>query len=48
LATPLAANEEIRDRIPGAAFAVLDASHISNLQQPQAFTRTVLEFLGAR
>ena len=48
MATPLGANEEICARIPGASIAVLDAAHISNLAQPQAFTRTVLEFLDGR
>jgi 3-oxoadipate enol-lactonase len=46
-ATPLAANEEICAKIPGASIQVLDAAHISNLQQPQAYTKAVMEFLGA-
>jgi 3-oxoadipate enol-lactonase len=44
-ATPLEANEHIRSRIPGATMTVLEAAHISNVAQPQAFTRAVLEFL---
>jgi 3-oxoadipate enol-lactonase len=48
LATPLAANEEICAKIPGASITVLDTSHISNLGQPQAFTRAVLDFLDGR
>jgi 3-oxoadipate enol-lactonase len=44
-ATPLAAGEYIRDHIPGAAFAVLEAAHISNIEQPEEFTQTVLTFL---
>ena len=46
-ATPLQANEEICAKIPGATIAVLDTAHISNLGQPQAFTKAVLDFLGA-
>jgi 3-oxoadipate enol-lactonase len=45
LATPLAANEQICAQIPGASITVLDTSHISNLGQPQAFTKAVLDFL---
>jgi 3-oxoadipate enol-lactonase len=47
-ATPLDANEHIRSRITGATITVLDAAHVSNVQQPQAFTKAVLEFLAAR
>ena len=47
-ATPLAAGEYIRDHIPGAAFAVLDAAHISNIEQPEQFTSAVLDFLTRR
>ena len=31
--------------IPGAKLAVLDAAHIANVEQPQAYADTVLEFL---
>ena len=44
-ATPIEANEQIRAQIPGAALTALDTSHISNLGQPQAFTKAVLDFL---
>ena len=44
-ATPLAAGEYIRSRIPGATLAVLDAAHISNVEQPSAYSETVLTFL---
>src|SRR5262245_8394141 len=37
--------EYIRSQIPGAAVAMLDAAHISNVEQPQAYTDTVLGFL---
>jgi 3-oxoadipate enol-lactonase len=45
-ATTLEANEFIREHIPGAQIAVLDAAHIANVEQPQIYTDTVLRFLG--
>jgi 3-oxoadipate enol-lactonase len=49
-ATPVAAAQFIHSRIAGASLAVLDAAHISNVEQPTAFTEAVLRFLagGAR
>jgi 3-oxoadipate enol-lactonase len=44
-ATPLEGNEFIRQHIPGARIAVLDAAHIANIEQPQAYADTVLGFL---
>jgi 3-oxoadipate enol-lactonase len=44
-ATPLEANEYIKGRIPGAVLSVLDAAHMSNVEQPQAYTDAVLTFL---
>jgi 3-oxoadipate enol-lactonase len=44
-ATPLEGNEYIREHIPGAKIAVLEAAHIANIEQPQAYTDTVLGFL---
>jgi 3-oxoadipate enol-lactonase len=44
-ATPLEGNEFICQHIPGAEIAVLDAAHIANLEQPQAYADTVLGFL---
>jgi 3-oxoadipate enol-lactonase len=44
-ATPLPGNEFIRDHIPGAKLAVLDAAHIANMELPQAYADTVLGFL---
>jgi pimeloyl-ACP methyl ester carboxylesterase len=35
----------MRERIPGARLAILDAAHISNAEQPKAYTETVLNFL---
>lgn len=37
--------EYIRSQIPGATVAMLDAAHISNVEQPQAYAETVLGFL---
>lgn len=43
---PPAMAQEIAQRIPGAALSVLDnASHLSVIEQPQAFTAAVLDFL---
>ena len=44
-ATPVAAGELIRSLIPGATMTVLDAAHISNVEQAHDFTRVVLDFL---
>ena len=44
-ATPLEGNEFIRAHIPGARIAVLEAAHIANVEQPQAYADTVLGFL---
>ncbi len=44
-ATPPAAGEFIAKAIPGAKLVALDAAHISNVEQPKAFTDAVLSFL---
>jgi 3-oxoadipate enol-lactonase len=44
-ATTLVMGESMRDRIPGAKLAVIEAAHISNAEQPRAYTETVLNFL---
>jgi 3-oxoadipate enol-lactonase len=44
-ATPLESNEFIRQHIPGARIAVLDAAHIANMEQPQVYADTVIGFL---
>jgi 3-oxoadipate enol-lactonase len=44
-ATPLELNEFIQAHILGARIAVLDTAHIANVEQPQAYADTVLEFL---
>lgn len=45
-ATPPAAGEEIARQIKGAKVVSLDAAHISNMEQPQAYTKAVLDFLS--
>ena len=47
-ATPLEGNEFIKQHIPGAEIAVLDAAHIANLEQPQVYADTVLDFLFSK
>jgi 3-oxoadipate enol-lactonase len=46
-ATTLADAELMRTRISGARLVTLPAAHLSNVEQPEAFTRAVLEFLEA-
>jgi 3-oxoadipate enol-lactonase len=45
-ATTPESGRAIHAAIPGARIAVLDAAHISNVEQPEAFTRVVEEFLA--
>ena len=47
-ATPLEANEYIKNHILGAKLIVLDAAHLSNIEQPDAYADAVLEFLLAK
>ena len=44
-ATTVAQAEYLRDNIPGAKLVVLDAAHISNVEQSALYTKTVLDFL---
>lgn len=46
-ATTPEAGRAVHAAIPGAAMTVLDAAHISNVEQPAAFTDAVEEFLVA-
>ena len=39
------AGEFIKQHVPGARIAVLEAAHIANIEQPQAYADTVLGFL---
>jgi 3-oxoadipate enol-lactonase len=45
-ATTLEAGEFIQEHVVGAKIVVLDAAHISNLEQPQIYADTVLGFLS--
>lgn len=47
-ATTPEAGEYIRTHIPGAEHFMIDAAHISNIEQPQQFTGAVLGFLTRR
>ncbi|MDP2409951.1 MAG: 3-oxoadipate enol-lactonase [Pseudolabrys sp.] len=44
-ATPPAAGEAIAKQIKGAQVASIDGAHIANIEQPKAYTETVLKFL---
>lgn len=46
MATNVEAAEFIRDRIKGAKLAIVDAAHISNVEQPEAYAKEVIGFLG--
>ena len=48
MSTPVAAGEFIRSQIPGASMTLLDAAHISNVEQSHAFTDAVVGFLTQR
>jgi 3-oxoadipate enol-lactonase len=47
-ATPIENAIYIQNHIAGAALTVLDAAHISNVEQPAAYTNAVLGFLAQR
>jgi 3-oxoadipate enol-lactonase len=47
-ATPVAAGEFIRSRIPGASMHVIEAAHVANVEQPHEYLDTVLGFLQQR
>lgn len=45
--TPVAASRAIHERIKGSTLLILkSASHLSNIEQSEAFTRALLDFLG--
>ncbi len=44
-ATTIENAEYLRSHIPGAKMTVLDAAHISNVEQPEVYTNEVLNFL---
>ncbi|MES1155480.1 MAG: 3-oxoadipate enol-lactonase, partial [Pseudorhodoplanes sp.] len=37
----------IYERIPGSKLAVINAAHISNVELPEIYTKTALDFLTA-
>lgn len=45
-ATPSSATSELARQIPDSQLVTLDAAHLSNLEQPDAFNAAVLEFLS--
>lgn len=47
-ATPPEAGRRIADAIPGAKLKALDAAHLSNVEQPDVFTRAVVDFLSEK
>lgn len=46
-ATSCAMGEQIAGGIPGARFAILEAAHLSNVEQPEEFNRLVRNFFDA-
>ncbi|HWW47591.1 MAG TPA: 3-oxoadipate enol-lactonase [Xanthobacteraceae bacterium] len=46
--TPVEAGEMIRSLIPGASMTLLDAAHISNVEQADAFTEAVIGFINQK
>jgi 3-oxoadipate enol-lactonase len=45
--TPLAMAREIHEAAPGSELVIIpNASHLSNLEQPEAFNRALLDFLA--
>jgi pimeloyl-ACP methyl ester carboxylesterase len=48
MSTTIADAEFMRSRIPGASMTILDAAHISNVEQPHAFTDGLIGFLTQR
>ena len=40
--------EFMQSRIPGAKLAVIDAAHIANVERPQEYSETVLQFLTGK
>jgi 3-oxoadipate enol-lactonase len=47
-ATTVENAEFIRDRVAGSELTVIDAAHISNVEQPEIYTKTALDFLTVR
>ena len=47
-ATNVAAAEFIRDNIKGSKLAIVEAAHIANVEVPEVYAKTVLDFLGTK
>ena len=47
LATPPSHTDELADAIAGARKVMLEAAHLSNVEQPERFTQAVIDFLLA-
>ena len=47
-ATPPSLGDALREGIPGARGATLDAAHLANVEQAEAFTTAVIHFLNGR
>jgi 3-oxoadipate enol-lactonase len=45
--TPCSMGEQIASAIPGARFAILDAAHLSNIEQADEFNRLLRKFFDA-
>lgn len=48
VSTPVEASVYIRSNIPNASMTLLDAAHISNVEQSHNFTEAVVGFLTQR
>jgi 3-oxoadipate enol-lactonase len=46
-ATPCGMGEQIASNIKGARFAILEAAHLSNIEQPEEFNRLMRNFFDA-
>ncbi len=47
-ATTVEVAEFMQSRIPGARLAIIDAAHIANVERPQEYSETVLQFLTGK
>jgi 3-oxoadipate enol-lactonase len=47
-ATTVEDAEFIHGRVPGSKLTIIEAAHISNVEQPEVYTKTMLDFLTAR
>lgn len=46
-ATPPSLGEDIRHAVAGARVVELDAAHLANVEQPEAFNAALIEFLSS-